>query len=135
MKQLFIIFFISILLTACYRRNLPDTCVNIACTNEYRMITAAVVDSNLLPFVPQKMETILDGEIVNISTSPIQVLDNRWLLYSDDLKDKLGVNIENTLIVKTYNNNTVVSIDTLTAKADCCHVQKINGKDTIKVNL
>ncbi|HMN33728.1 MAG: hypothetical protein IT215_01220 [Chitinophagaceae bacterium] len=135
MKQLLIIIFITILLSACYRRNLPDSCVNIACTNEYRMITAAVVDSNLLPFVPQKIETILDGEIVNISTSPIQVLENSWLLYGDELKDKLGVNIDNTIIVKTYHNNTIVSIDTLTAKADCCHVQKINGKDTIKVNL
>lgn len=37
------------------------------------------------------------------------------------------------MIVKTYTNNKVRSIDTFIVKADCCHIQKLSGKDTLKI--
>ncbi len=133
MKQSLIFVFIAVLLSSCFRRKLPGSCINIACTNEYKMLTVAIIDSNNQPFYPQKLESIIKDSIINVSNSPILPNQNAWLILGDDIKEKLGVNIENTMIVKTYTNNKVRSIDTFIVKADCCHIQKLSGKDTLKI--
>lgn len=132
-KSIFIPLFLVLVLSSCWKKRVPNSCYGVACTLEYRMISIAVIDSNGNSFLPQKIETYLDTQCIHVCSSPILFNQNSWEILNDNNKDILGVNQNNTLYIKTYYNNTVLQTDTIIAKADCCHIEKVSGIDTIRI--
>lgn len=131
-------YFVAVILAgifaSCGTRRTPNSCEGAMCTADFRMITVAIVDSNGNKFTPDTLKTYDENnQLINICSESLIPIDNAWTVLSDTHKDLLGVNVNNTVYTKTFVNGNVYSQDTFVVKADCCHIMKVSGPDTITV--
>jgi hypothetical protein len=98
------------------------------------MLTVYLKDSNGAAYTPDKVETYsTDMQLINTQSSTAIPGESMYTYIDDSNLDDLGVNTPNEVIFKVIKNNTTVKQDTFTVKADCCHVIKISGADTLVV--
>ena len=132
--NLFSLFLLIVFATACNKKKLPDSCEGVMCTANFAMISVNIVDSVGNPFLPQKVETVnMQNDVVLVDTNASIPFQNMYNVLTDSEKDILGINIENTFIYHVYQNNNIVATDTFIIKADCCHIIKVKGNNTLVV--
>ncbi len=121
-------------LASCGPKRIPESCNGVICTAEFRMLTVYLQDSLGNAYTPDKVETYdVNAHLINMQTIPAVPGGNAYTYIDDHNLSDLGVNMANEVIFKVIKHNATVKQDTFTVKADCCHVIKISGADTLTV--
>lgn len=108
----------------------PD-CSAVLCTMEFRSISVKVTDNNNAPVV------LDDHYTENVSTGAIIRPENgttvgTYVVYSDAGLKTL-INQTATFRFVGMKNGNVVVDERYTISGDCCHINKVSGKDTIVI--
>lgn len=123
--------YISIGMMAC--KSSSNSCANTMCTADFRMITVMLKDSVGNDYIPDKVETYYNGTLIHqdsISSVPMQ---NVYTIIDDNNLQSLQLNINRDVTFKIIKNGLVKKQQGYVVKADCCHVSKVSGLDTIIV--
>lgn len=122
---------ISITLLNC--NSSSNFCANTMCTADFRMITVTLKDSVGNDYIPDVVETYYNGALIHqdsISSVPLQ---NVYTIIDDNNLQSLQLNINRDVTFKIIKNGSVKKHQSYVVKADCCHVSKVSGLDTIIV--
>jgi hypothetical protein len=123
---------IFILVFASFRCNKNfETCDEVMCTADFRMITIDIKDASGNPYAPDKVETKFGNSIINSSNAPSVPLSSSFTIVDDNNMKDFGYNTTNEVEFYVYKNNQVVYSSTFSIKTDCCHVEKVNGDNQI----
>lgn len=124
----------GIFISSCGIKKTPDSCKGAICTAEFRMLTVYLKDSSGADFIPDKVETYnSNAQLINYQTAPAMPGESVYTYIDDNDLADLGVNIENDVVFKIIKNNQVIKEQPFKVKADCCHVIKVSGADTLIV--
>lgn len=132
MRKLIIALAAPLFLLSCDKKADSNDCKKAICTEEYRMINVTIKDAQGNKVLLQK------ASLANVQTGDTSIIplsemsDSSYVIFSDkELK-----NMQN----KTYNykfigmvNNVQVFNEPYTFSADCCHINKVSGKETITI--
>jgi len=121
------------LFTQC--KNNSTSCDNMMCTTEFRMITVSLKDSIGNDYIPDKVETYLNGTLIHYDSIPAVPVQNVYTIVDDSNLQALQLNVNKDVVFKVIKNNSIVKEQTYTVKADCCHVSKVSGTDTLQIQL
>ncbi|MCB0697676.1 MAG: hypothetical protein KDC07_09945 [Chitinophagaceae bacterium] len=136
MKRLLPLFALPFLLVACTRENNNGTgdCSKAICTLEFRYIQTSVMYKNGDTVILDKYYTI------NTNTGDT-IQDNNAGLYPEGSYTVLTDNYTNKMFNKTYNfrfigilNNVIVVDEPFAISADCCHISKVSGNQSIVID-
>ncbi len=120
------------ILTQC--NNDTTSCEKTMCTADFRMITVTLKDSIGNDYVPDKVETYYNGSLIKQDTLPSVPMQNVYTIIDDSNLQQIRLNINREVTFKIIKNGVVIKQQIYVVKADCCHVSKVNGLDTIIVN-
>lgn len=129
-------FFCSILLllssplflaTSCEKKKCaPDT----ICTEMFAMITVRVVDQNGELVKLDEVYTVREGNAETIR--PDQNMEGAYIVLDDSYRGKLQNDKDKFRLVGMKEGKKVVD-ELFVIGADCCHIQKIEGKEDIRL--
>lgn len=128
----YLIFFCSFLLVSC-TSNTSDDCV---CTDDLRVFSVVVIDNNnnLVDSLITSVTNPATGKVYNFSDS-FPFSEGRYTVMTDEQKDDFTTMQEKILFTGQKNSRTV-SAEYFFNTDNCrCHVQKVSGPDTLKINL
>ncbi len=117
---------------ACHNTN---SCEKVMCTADFRMITVQLQDSSGNPFVADKIISINNTNQILHTDTGMLLGDGRYYTIADDSHLKLLQQDTSyrSIIMKVIKNNDTLASASYTIAADCCHVSKVAGKDTIVI--
>lgn len=122
------------LFTQCNNSN-STSCEKTMCTMEFRMITVSLKDSTGNDYIPDKVETYLNGTLIHYDSIPAVPAQNVYTIVDDSNLQALQLNVNKDVNFKVIKNGSVIKEQVFTVKADCCHVSKVSGVDTIQIQL
>ena len=102
---------------------------------EFRMITVSLKDSTGNDYIPDKVETYLNGTLIHYDSIPAVPAQNVYTIVDDSNLQTLQLNVNKDVNFKVIKNGSVIKEQVFTVKADCCHVSKVSGVDTIQIQL
>lgn len=120
-------------LTSCSQKD-TGSCGEEPCTADFAMITVWLADSTGNAYVPDSVQTYNTAGIkLHQSTTPSVPNSNYYTIVDDGNMNNIGKFMFNTVAFHVYKNNAIVKTDSFVVSANCCHVFKQNGVDTIVV--
>ena len=125
--RLLIPFFCLLLLSRCQCK--PNSCAQTMCTADFRSIAVHLTDTAGQPFSPDAVETWLEGKLLQRSTSGNW--DSSYTIADDSHLAQLQLNVNREANVKILKGGTVRLEHPYILFADCCHVSKKSGPDTL----
>ena len=133
MRYLVSFLLIGFLLASCSQKD-TGSCGEDPCTTSFDMITFWLQDSVGNAFVPDSVQTFNTAGIkLHQSTTPSVPNTSFYTVIDDGDMNNIGKFMYNTVAVHIYKNNAIVKTDSFIVSANCCHVFKQNGADTIVV--
>jgi hypothetical protein len=127
--------FLVVILSACGTKKTPNSCTGVLCTADFRMMTIQLIDSIGADFVPDKVETYTeDSVLIQSQTGPAIPGQNLYTIIDDSHMNTVGVNIENNVLFKVFQNGQIIKQQVYKVKADCCHIIPISKDSTLVVN-
>lgn len=130
-----ILIFSVVILFSCGTKRTPNSCIGVICTADFRMMTIHLIDSIGADFVPDKVETYSeDSVLIQTQTGPTIPGQNLYTIIDDSHMNTLGVNIENNVLFKVFQNGQIIKQQVYKVKADCCHIIPISKDSTLVVN-
>ncbi len=130
MKKTILLIGIVFLLISC-EKYFDGGCV---CTCEYVTLTVSIVDNNDRPIKGLNIELIDNKGLTYKIDDELNNYIQDYVIFSDGYMNLLG-KIPEIFFVKAYNDSINIIEPYSFGKDNCnCHVYKVSGKDTIKVN-
>lgn len=108
-----------------------DPCAGVMCTMMFAMITVQVTDADGIPAKLDEAYTVRNGNGAKITVEQ-HMTDGRYTVLDDSYQKELSNKTDDFRFVGIKNGIRVVD-EPYTLGADCCHVRKENGRDTIIV--
>ena len=133
LKKLFFLLYVPIIVacTETNHNNQENDCnhIDIACTEQFVMISLSVTDANNTPIRLDDYKVHRTDTGKEIS-SPNYGMDNYYPIIDDSFQSELA-NKELTLTFTGFIDNQQVINETYVVSADCCHIYLVSGKTTI----
>jgi hypothetical protein len=127
--RLLIPFLGLLLLSRCQCK--PDSCAQSICTADFRSIAVHLTDTAGQAFTPDAVETWLEGKLLQRSTSGNW--DSSYTIADDGHLTQLQLNVNRDVQVKVIKGGVTRMEQAYILFADCCHVSKKSGPDTLVV--
>jgi hypothetical protein len=115
--------------TRCNRKNPSEECKNVACTMDFRMITANIIDTSG-EIIIQKTETVLNGNIILVQDSSTTYNQYYSVIDDSNMKD-LVFREESEVFFRIYSNGAIIKEVPYIVTKDCCHIIKVSGSEQI----
>jgi hypothetical protein len=134
-KFLLMIFFLTVLITACDRDNKSD-CKLAVCTEEFRYITILIrhsSDSTSVILTDYKVIRISDNKDLTLPGNVFPVNSGYYSLVNDGQLNFLRNSITQ-IEFQGYIQNTMVIKRRFDVGADCCHVSFVSGEAVSYIN-
>lgn len=134
--RLFTLLFSLIMLSKCSDNGSEppqqSDCEGIFCTQEFRMISVTVENENgeAVLLDSHTVTDLKDNEQLSFDQSV--ETEGTYLIYSDKYADA-HQNTNRTLVFEGMLNGAVVVSQEYQVAADCCHVQLVDGPQTIVI--
>ncbi len=134
MRSIIILFAVTVcapflLASSCKK---TTTCAkDVMCTQMFATITIQVTDQNGQPVVLDEVYTLRgkNSQKINFEQSNTQ---GGYIVLDDSYQKKLEQHTDNFRFVGMKNGQKVVD-EPFVIGADCCHISKVSGKETIKL--
>lgn len=124
---------ITVLLLSCDKQNNKEDCRQAICTEIFAMVNIAVQDVNNKPLILSEHYT------VNVQTNDTLRFNNgnawpegNYTVADDSYTSKMHNKRYDFRFIGISNNKVVVN-EVYTISADCCHINKVSGEDTVVV--
>ena len=110
-----------------------DTCKEAICTMDFRSIGLVLQTPQGTAASVDYVQTYRGGQLLHTDVGVLS--GNSWVVHllDDSHRSKLNLNMNETLRVKVIKQGLVVKEVDVVALADCCHVNKVSGVDTLQV--
>lgn len=109
----------------------PDSCAQTMCTADFRSIAVHLTDTSGQHFSPEAVETWLEGKLLQRSTSGMW--DSSYTIADDRHLTQLQLKVDRNVQVKVIKGGAVRLEHDYILFADCCHVSKKSGPDTLVI--
>lgn len=109
----------------------PDACSQTVCTADFRSIVVHLTDTSGQHFSPDAVETWLEGKLLQRSTSAMW--DSSYTIADDGHLAQLQLKVDRNVQVKVIKSGAVRWEQAYILFADCCHVSKKSGPDTLVI--
>ncbi|RYD50844.1 MAG: hypothetical protein EOP52_12705 [Sphingobacteriales bacterium] len=140
MKKLLLLPLSALLLHACARKAMPvagntdaaTDCRAVMCTMDFRTVSLRVVDASGKPVKLDSYQTVLSGKgtAVLSGDAAASMLDGTYPVVTDEWVANHKNTTAKMIFIGMVGNKPVVT-ETFEIKADCCHVSKVSGKESI----
>lgn len=132
MKQLISVIAISVFITACNKVTDKNDCKDAICTAMFAAVNVGIRDSNNIQVELTDYYTVNTKN--NDTIRPVSTWPDGYYTVLDDnyLQKMYNQGIDFRFI--GFRNNAVVVNELFTISADCCHISKVAGKETVTVD-
>lgn len=130
MKHQLVFLLITILLISCDKQNSSNECADAICTEDFRIFNVKVVDTNDKKIVLKSFMTlnIPTADTITFSMND----DTTYTVLDDSYREKIyNQTVDFRFYGTTQNGDEFNQPYSFTA--DCCHVSKVSGTETIIV--
>jgi hypothetical protein len=127
---------VVVLMADCKKKvqSVTPACDGVACTMLFAMVNITVTDSMCGNITPDDVYTIRVDNLDTIRTSSSPVLENSYIVLDDNYLPKMRNAKYDFRFVCKKNGKTVVD-EPFTLNADCCHISKVSGKQSVIAKL
>lgn len=115
------------LAASCERGKCPK---NVVCTEVFSMVTVRVTDQQGVPVKLDEAYTTRSGK--NETIRPEQHMEGAYIVLDDSYLKNLQNDKDDFRFVGIKDGKKVID-EVFVIGADCCHVQKISGKEEIRL--
>lgn len=131
MRKLIIILTAPLFLLSCDKKADSNNCKNAICTEEFRSVQVNVIDNQ-----GNKVK-LQDAYLINVQlgdTTPVTLesFDSSYIVFSDNEVKNMQNKTYTYKFIGTLNNVQVLN-EPYSFSADCCHINKVSGKETITI--
>jgi hypothetical protein len=122
-----------VLLASSCKRTSGGTCgKDVACTMMFAMVTAEVNDPTMTA-IPLEVYTLRKSTGEKITHDQTTAQSGRYIVLDDGYQKKLQQATDTFVFVGTRSGAKVFE-EQYVISADCCHINKVSGKDVIQFN-
>ncbi len=111
-------------------------CEGVVCTQEFRTVDITVVDNagNAKPISSiRTIDPSTNAVILSNSNPNTAIGASTYTFFSDLQIAGMTANSQKTFKVEGVYNNAIVFTESYVISADCCHITKVSGKDSVVV--
>lgn len=122
------------LLNACGKQQpTEDPCAGAICTEEFRMFSVHLIDKNGQKTQFQNYYVVNVAGNDTIQGQPLGY-DSSYVVLDDSYQSKIANKTVDFYLYGTTVKGSRVKAEKYSFSADCCHISKVSGADTIKID-
>ena len=132
MKRTFLLLVGLVSLMACNKDK--KTCKDAICTMEVRSVGLVIrTSTGTLPPSVDYCKTYLNGQLLKTATPLVEGSNSLVQVLDDSHRTKFTLNKNDTIQVRIYQQGMVTKEISVGILADCCHINRLSGPDTVIV--
>jgi hypothetical protein len=126
MKHLSIFLILSLVFGSCTKN-----CKDAICTMEFTQVGVSLESKSNPDLEGIKTRTSISGtsEVVQENAGPFH--SNNFTLVDDSNLKSIGFNSKKKVVFEVFLNQKLIHSENYEVGADCCHVRKVSGKESI----
>lgn len=132
MKRTFFLLLALLSLLACNKDQ--KTCKDAICTMEVRSVGLVLrTATGTLPPSVDYCKTYLNGQLLTTATPQVEGSNSLVQVLDDSHRTKFTLNKNETIQVRVFQQGVVTKEVSMGILADCCHINRLSGPDTVIV--